>query len=316
MQKLSTQITQRNPMKINTTYLLYLFTYLFLTNTSSPLLATAASCTIDGMVGKQPAEVCEIKNGLKRSINSNRDLGGQTTIFYGPQGTGKKTAAKKIADESGAEFIEVAVESGAKYEEVCTLFNRAEELVRQKKHVVVLIKNVDKISDGQIKLAVHFFLNKSASKAIYILAILTASHPSEYIDPGEKRHMKEVKFNLPNFSERKKYIVNQLRVNNSKKLCNSQINALALTTLNFSYGDLEQLLSSSNELTENNKYLPLTQGYLNQIIQNPELRNRVTVDLLLSSLLIFSFYYFRNDIIYLINKIEGNNPLKKESHEN
>ncbi|HJZ24407.1 MAG TPA: AAA family ATPase, partial [Candidatus Babeliales bacterium] len=268
-------------MKINTTYLLYLFTYLFLTNTSSPLLATAASCTIDGMVGKQPERICERKNSIKRAIRDGDESLGRALLFYGPSGTGKKTAAKKMAKQSGAEFIVVNVSDGANSENVKKLFKRAENLADQKKHVIVIIEDVDKITNTSIGGAVHMFLNGPAAKLCFILAIATATDHSNFDDRGEKKYMEKIYFNLPNTSERKQYIMQYINEHNLI-LSKVMINTLAATTLHYSYGDLEKFLIKSNYFISNKKYLPFTQGFVSQMIQNSELRNRAAKDLLLS----------------------------------
>ena len=300
-------LLRRNPMKINTTYILYLFTYLFLTNTSSSLLAAAASCTIDGMVGKQPERICERKNSIKRAIRDGDESLGRALLFYGPSGTGKKTAAKKIAEQSGAELIVVNVSKGATYEGVQRLFKKAEDLAKQKKHVIVVIEDVDKVSNSLVGEAVHMFLNGPAAKLFFILAIATATDYSKFDDQDEKKYMEKIHFNLPNTSERKQYIRKYINEHNLI-LSKVMINTLAATTLHYSYGDLEKFLIKSNYFISNKKHLPFTQGFVSQMIQNSELRNRAAKDLLLSSLLIFSCYYFRSEIAYIINKIQSNTP--------
>ena len=253
------------------------------------------------MHGKSRAKVSDMKNYLKGAIESKEDSGIQTALFYGPSGTGKVTAARKIAEESGALFIEVSAADGADYQTFDKALEEAAALAQNKKHVVVLIKDVDKITDPRIHYSIHYFLNRYAQKLKYICTILTATNHHKYQDQ-EKAYITRVRFDLPTISEKNQFIISQLKKYN-RHLSNLKITLIAASSRNFSCEDLANLLKNGNNLVNEKKHLPFFREYLLQILTNKELRNNYAFNLCTGSLIIFGGLYFHKDIAKILQTL-------------
>ena len=285
------------------THLYIIFITFVLCNRSILLLSTTAyTCTMEDMVGTQSEEICKLRDVLKIYTSKKSEGPSGTFLFYGPQGTGKSSTAKKIAKETGTELIIISVENETKYEKIDKLLDKAIELAKNKKQVIVLIQNVDKMTDRMVKLTIHTFLNRDVQKIKNITAILTASDPRKYDDVGEKQFMDWVRFKLPNLAERKQFINNYLK-NRQRLLSKTQISFIALTTRNFSCGDLEEFLMNANYFTVTKDFFPLLRGYFGQIIKNRELRNSYISDIAISVAGVAAIYYFRHNITNLGTKL-------------
>jgi len=181
---------------------------LFLTSTCSSFSGKRPSCTMDGMKGPVPEDVCLITNFIKSlpqydptapEIHPRNNY-----VFFGKPGTGKTTCIELIEKETGAIVLRydlpTFVENCGDINEV---YKNAEEILKREKRPVILVfENVDhaKTRGGIL----HTVIQNHSGNA-YIWTITTA-HDFLKTTEGFQNRCAPVKFELPDRSIRKETI--------------------------------------------------------------------------------------------------------------